>query len=71
MNANSFRIQYNMIASAALIRDRVLHFLPQKVVKFDSLRFHAIDIERLFQRNRLLYYLKECPSTEYVGYLTP
>ena len=27
----------------------------------------VIDIKRLFQRNKLLYYLERCPLTEYVG----
>ena len=43
------------MASAALTRDRVLHYLPGQV-KFNSLSFHVIDIKRLFQRNKLLYY---------------
>ena len=64
VNANSFSVQCSMIASAALTRDRVLHFLPLKK-KFYSLNFHVIDIEYLFQCNRLLYYLKKCflPNT--------
>ena len=48
------------MASAALTRDRVLHYLPCQV-KFDSLSFHVIDINRLFQRNKLLSYLERCP----------
>ena len=44
----------------ALTRDRVLHYLPRQV-KFYSLSFHVIDIKRLFQRNKLLYYLERCP----------
>ena len=59
VNADSFAAQYSVIASAALTRDRVLHFLPQKK-KFYSLNFYVIDIKHLFQCNRLLYYLKEC-----------
>ena len=58
VNANSFPVQYFVIASAALTRDRVLHFLPRKT-KFYSLNFHVIrDIKHLFQCNKLLYYLK-------------
>ena len=34
--------------SAALTRDRVLHFLPRKK-KFYSLNFHVIDIKHLFK----------------------
>ena len=44
------------MASAALTRDRVLNYLLRQV-KFYSLSFHVIDIKRLFQRNKLLYYL--------------
>ena len=58
VNANSFCVQCSVVASAALNRDRVLHYLPRHV-KFYSLRFYIIDIERLFQRNKLLYYLKD------------
>ena len=47
VNANSFRVQCSVIASAALTRDRVLHFLPRKK-KFYSLNFHVIDIKQLF-----------------------
>ena len=63
-NADSFAAQCSVIASAALTRDRVLHFLPQKN-KFYLLNFHVIDIKHLFQCSRLLYYLKECflPNT--------
>ena len=32
---------------------------------FSQGSFHAIDIKQLFQSNRLLYYIKECPFTEY------
>ena len=53
-------------AFSVLTRDRVLHYLPRQV-KFYSRSFHVIDIERLFQRNKLLYYLERCPFTEYVG----
>ena len=60
MNANSFCVQCSVMASAALTRDRVLHYLPSQV-KFYSLRFHVIDITRLFQRNKLLYYLERFP----------
>ena len=59
VNADSFAAQCSVIASAALTRDRVLNFLPQKK-KFYSLNFHVIDIKHLFQCNRLLYYLNEC-----------
>ena len=59
VNADSFAAQCSVIASAALTRDRVLHFLLQKQ-KFDLLSFYVIDIKHLFQCNRLLYYLKEC-----------
>ena len=38
------------MASAALTRDRVLHYLARQV-KFYSLSFHVIDIKRLFQCN--------------------
>ena len=55
-----------MMASAALTRDRVLHYLPRQV-KFRSPSFHVIDIKRLLQRDKLLYYLERCPFTEYVG----
>ena len=41
------------MAPAALTIDRVLHYLPRQV-KFNR---HVIDIKRLFQRNKLLYYL--------------
>ena len=61
MNANS------VMASSALTKDRVLHYLPRQV-KFYSLSFHVIDIKRLFQRNKLVYYLERFPFTEYVGY---
>ena len=54
------------MASAAVTRDQVLHYLPLQV-KFYSLSFYVIDIKRLFQRNKLLYYLEMCPFTEYVG----
>ena len=42
VNVNSFPIQCYVIASAALTRDRVLHFLPRKE-NFYSLNFHVID----------------------------
>ena len=64
MNANSFRVQGSVMASAAFTRDRVLHYLPRQV-KFYSLSFHVIDMKRLFQRNKLLYYIERCPFTEY------
>ena len=51
------------MASAALARDRVLHYLPRQV-KFYSLSSHVIDIKRLFQRNKLLYCLERSPFTE-------
>ena len=57
------------MASATLTRDQVLHYLSRQV-KFYSVILHVIDIKRLFQRNKLLYYLERCPFTEYVGYLT-
>ena len=47
VNANSFCIQCSVMASAALTRDRVLHYLPRQV-KFYSLSFHVIDIKRFF-----------------------
>ena len=40
VNANFFGVQCSMMASAALTRDPVLHYLPRQV-KFDSLSFHA------------------------------
>ena len=52
------------MASAALTSDLVLQYLPRQV-KFYFLIFHVIDIKRLFQRNKLLYYLEKCPFTEY------
>ena len=69
VNANSFHVQCFVMASAALIRNRVLNYLPRQV-KLYSLSFHVIDIKPLFQRNKLLYYLERCPFTEYVGYST-
>ena len=51
------------MASAALTRDRVLHYLPRQV-KFYSLSFHVIDIKRFFQRNKLLYYLERCSHVQ-------
>ena len=39
----------------------------QRQVKFYFLSFHVIDIKRLFQRNKLLYYLESSPFTEYLG----
>ena len=66
VNANSFCIQYSVMASAALTRDRVLHYLPRQV-KFYSLSFHVVHIKRLFQRNKLLSYLKRSPFPEYVS----
>ena len=54
------------MASAALTRDRFLHYLPRQV-KFYSLSFDVTDIKRLFQRNELLYYLEGLTFTEYVG----
>ena len=58
VNANSFPVQRSVIASAALTRDRGLHFLPRKK-KIYSLNFHVINIEHLFQYNRLLDCFKE------------
>ena len=52
VNANSFCVQCSVMASTALTRDRVIYYLPRQV-KFYSLSFHVIDIERLFQRNTL------------------
>ena len=66
VNANSSCVQCSVMASAALTRYRVLHYIPCQV-KFYSLSFHVIDIERLFQCNQLLYYLDRCPFTEYVS----
>ena len=60
VNANSFCDQYSVMESAALNRDRVSHYFPRKV-KFYSLSFHVIDIKRLFQCNKLLYYLERSP----------
>ena len=65
VNANFFCFQCSVMASVALTGDRVLHYLPRQV-KFHSLSFHIIDIKRLFQRNKLLYYLERRPFTEYV-----
>ena len=42
------------MASAALTRDRVLHYLPRQV-KFYSLSFHVIDIKRRFQRCYIIF----------------
>ena len=67
VNANSFCVQCSVMASAALTRDRVSHYLLREV-KFYSLSFHVIDIKRLFQHNKLSYYLEKRPLTEYVGY---
>ena len=65
VNANSFCVQCSVIASVALTGDRVLHYLPCQV-KFHSLSFHVIDIERIFRRNnKLLYYRDPSnPSTD-------
>ena len=65
MNANFLCVQCSVMAAAALTRHRILHYLPRQV-KFYFLSFHVIDIERFFQRNKLLYYLEKCPFTEYV-----
>ena len=48
------------LASAALTRDRILHYLSHQV-QFYSLSFHVIDIKRFFERNKLLHYLEGCP----------
>ena len=40
VNANSFCVQCSLIASAAMTRDRVLHYLPRQV-KFYSLSFYV------------------------------
>ena len=69
VNVNSFCVQCSVIASAALTRDRVLYYLPGQV-KFYFLSFYVINIKRLFQRNKLLYYLEQYPFTEYVGQST-
>ena len=47
VNTNSFFIQCSVMASAALTRDRVLHYLPRQV-KCYSLSFHVTDIQRIF-----------------------
>ena len=57
VNANSFCVQCSIMASAALTRDKLSHYLTRQV-KFYTLSFHVIEIKRLFQRNKLLYYLK-------------
>ena len=54
VNANSFCVQCSVMASTALTRDRVLNYLPRQV-KCYYLSFYVIDIERFFQRNKLLY----------------
>ena len=73
VNANSSHVQCSVIASGARsARDRVLHFLPREV-KFYSFSFHVIDLfpfQRLFQPNRLLYYLEQGTFTEHVCYST-
>ena len=46
MNVNSFVVQCSVIASAALIRDRVLHFLQRKK-KIYLLSFHVIDFNAI------------------------
>ena len=56
----------SVMASVALTRDRILHYLSRQV-KFYSLSFHVTDIKRLFQRNKLLYFFERCSFTEYVG----
>ena len=57
VNANSFCVQCSVMESAALTRDRVLHYFLRQV-KIYSRSFHVIDIKRLFRRNKLLYYLE-------------
>ena len=47
VNADSFAAQCSVIASAALTRDRVVHFLPRKK-KIYYLNFCVIDIKHLF-----------------------
>ena len=69
VNANSFPVQCSVITSAALARDRVLHFLTRKK-KCYSLNFRVIDIKHLSQCNRLLYCLKERFFTSHVGWST-
>ena len=60
------RFLHSVMASAALTRDQVLHYLRHQV-KIYSLSFHVLHIKRLFQRNEMLYYLQRIPFTEYVG----
>ena len=55
VKANSFCVQCSVMASATLSRDGVVHYLPRQV-KFYSLSFYVIDIKRLFQLDRMLYY---------------
>ena len=59
-------VQCSVMESAVLTRDKVLHYL-RRPVKFYSLSFRVIAMRRLFQRNKLLYYLELCPFTEYVS----
>ena len=66
VNDNSFCVQCSVMASAALTRDRVLHYLPRQ---------NTILLSQ-FSRNKQLsaffnaincYYLERWPYTEYVG----
>ena len=61
VNANSFRDRINCLDQ----RSSFTFF--SRPSKFYSLNFQVIDIKRIFQRNRLLYYLEGCHFTEYVG----
>ena len=56
VNANFFPVQCSVIASAALTRGRVLHFLPRKK-NFYSLKFHVIDIKHLLYFNAIDCYI--------------
>ena len=57
VNAKLFRVQCSIMASAALTKDRLLHYLPGQV-KFYRLSFQVIYIKRLFQRNNCYIILK-------------
>ena len=43
VNSNSFCVQFSVMTSAVLTRDRVLHYLLRQVKSY-SLSFHVIDI---------------------------
>ena len=47
VNANSFCVQCSVLASAALTRDRILHYLPLQV-KFYFLGLREIELSTLF-----------------------